>query len=158
MGSVSLVHILQKFEEFWVFGFLGVFPSGNCGDVKYMFGLFPFNLHKANPEGGQRNKVGGVTAGSVGWSSLPEISWPKTEGLVFIPELFTHSNTIPLSCHVYWPLLVIFFCLVYLKQHTTYSIFRGNLHCGPICFSTRREKRSKSTVQSLQVSTWHLTP
>lgn len=50
-----------------VVGLFWAFPSGNCSDVvKYVFGLFPFNLHKGNLEGGQRIKVGGVTAASVG--------------------------------------------------------------------------------------------
>lgn len=89
--------------------------------------------------------------------SLPEVSWAKREGLVVITEHFTHSNAVPLFCHVYWPLLVILLPGL-LKIHTPYSIFRGNLPCGPICFSTRREKRSKSTVQNPQVSTWQMTP
>lgn len=75
--------------------YFGIFPSGNCSDfIKYMFGLFPFNLHKGNREGGQRNKVGGVTAESVGWSSLPKVLWPKREGLVFITGTFY-----PFKCH-----------------------------------------------------------
>lgn len=97
-----------------------------------------------------------MTARAVGWfCTFPEVSQPKTEGLVAIMELFTHWNAIPLFCHVHWP---VFFCLIYLKLCITYSICRENLLCGPIYFSTRREKRSKSIVQSLQVSTWQLTP
>lgn len=50
-----------------------------------------------------------------------------------------------------------FHWLIYLKL-LHIQFFRGNLLCGPIYFSTRREKRSKSTVQSPQVSTQQFTP
>lgn len=86
----------------------------------------------------------------LGWSSpLPEVSRPKREGLIVTTE-----HAIPLFCCVLWPL---FFCLIYSKLCTTYLIFRGNLLCGPICFSIKREKRSKSIVQSPQVSPRELT-
>lgn len=97
--------------------------------------------------------MGGVTAESVGgggslflrFHGPREEDWLSLLNILPIQMPFHYSA---IFIDHYWGFLPIFFIL----------IFRGNLHCGPICFSTRREKRSKSTVQSPQVSTWQVTP
>lgn len=64
----------------------------------------------------------------------------------------------PLKCH---PIIMLHslvsFLLAILFTASSFSIFRGNLLCGPIYFSTRREKKSKNIVQSPQVSTQQFT-